>query len=366
MALNINFKNTNSLLRMMLPYLMQYKMGEASNQRIMDRQMQSYSEQDRLMRERSAAEDVLARRTHEYKSKINIKEALEKAFIDVAKTDVGYNNSVKMAQLAERQGDMASAQKYRDDAFNKATPTIQAVMDATKGKVSNEGFMAAMNGLGDDAIKLLMDRATKESELEIDRSKLGLEEKKHGLERQKFGLDVQKFGAEQAGLGPFKTTDYYRVMHTKIEGVKKYLTSMKEFIESGGDISTIAIDWKKLISGPATPKLLGQTLTMLSKYDTEAMEGKLAPSKVRYIDNAYDIASLQEGAIPGVSAEDTMKLEEETNRALETETPKVPVTSAITARPSIHPVGEKKTITINGVRATYIWDGEKWLLSNSQ
>lgn len=35
------------------------------------------------------------------------------------------------------------------------------------------------------------------------------------------------------------------------------------------------------------------------------------------------------------------------------------------AKPSAHQKGEKKTVIINGTPATYIWNGEKWILSNS-
>ncbi len=288
---NINFKNTNSLLQQMLPYLMRYKLGNVEQGRDLER----LSEQDRYLRERMAEEDVYRRKLKEYesgvnveeaqkKSKINIKEDLEKAFVDVAKSNVGYNALIKKAQLSEQAGDTPSAEKFRGEAFNMATPAIQSVMDSTRGKVSNKGFAAAMNALGDDGIKLIMDRATRESELNLERQKFGLEERKLGFEREKFG-------EEKAGGG--KTTDYYKTMHTKITNLQRYLTSMKEYVESGADTSTISVDWKKLLAGPVTPQLLGQALSRLSKYDTKAMKVPLAPEEEAWLDRSWDIMELQ-------------------------------------------------------------------------
>jgi hypothetical protein len=349
---------------------MQNKLGELSNQRYMD----TISEQDRLMRERGAEADVRARGLKQYESGINVEEHLKKLYYDVAAKNSGYDAEIRAAQLAQAAGDAAGYRAHMDKAFEIANPVVTAGINALAGKVNPEDLMAGLRGLGQAGYEKLMTEAGQAGRAAtgagLEEKRQGIDVQKLGLEKAKLGLEKEKFVAE-GGTTSGKTTDYYKAMHSKIGGVQKYLASMKEYVESGGDVST-SVDWEKLLAGPTTPKLLGQALSKLSSYDTKAMKKPLTPEEEAWIDRAWDIVNLQEeektgglgASIPIAGATAGAKgavLSAPTSGANMTPAPAVDATA-----PSAHTTGEKKTVVINGVSATYIWDGTKWLLSDSR
>ncbi len=370
MALNINTSGLNDSLRRLASFFMQNKLSEMSNQRYMD----TLSEQDRLIRERSAESDVRARGLKQYESKINIDEYIKKAFIDTAKSNDAFDYNVRAAQVARESGDEAKAKALYGKAYELAIPNLTAKMNALKGKANEQDFLATMEAFGEDGVEKLMSESGQSARAAtsagLEKSRQGIDVQKLGLEKAKFGLEKEKFVAEAGPGGGGKTTDYYKAMHSKIVGVQKYLASMKEYVESGGDVST-SVDWEKLLAGPTTPKLLGQALSKLSSYDTKSMKKSLTPEEEAWIDRAWDIMNLQEEEKTG-GLGSSIPIPESTAGGAGSAA--IPTPSEATemrpapqkAAPSAHPVGEKKTVVINGVSATYIWDGTKWLLSDSR
>lgn len=334
---------------------MQYKLGNIDQQQ----RLETISEQDRLMRERSAIDAVEAQRNATEKHRLTIDEIFTRANAELSK-EPGYTYLQGKARLARQQGNKADEELYATQMAETMTPYVQALYKQTTGRDLTEKDIAATLAGGGvtGAEKGISEYGTsKRFTEELPIKKITAETSAGHLK-----LAREQFGAEQGAGG--KTTDYYKVMHTKITNVQRYLTSMKEFIESGADTSTILIDWKKLMGGPATPQLLGQALSRLSKYDTKAMKVSLGPEEEAWLDRAWDITELQKekesGGIGSSVLEDFSGQPTTAPVTMPITTP----TTMPTAQPSAHQTGEKKMLTVNGERGIYIWDGDKWLLSN--
>jgi hypothetical protein len=283
-----------------MSFFMQNKLGELSNQRYMD----VISEQDRLMRERAAEEDVYNQKGEQRRKFLNISEAYEKSFIEATK-DPTYTFHVKGARLAELQGDRDLAKQHYGAAFQVATPLLESTTNVLKGQVGPEDYAAWINAMGTEGLQKMMSeagtagRAAKTVGLEekrqgIDIERLGLEKSKHGLERQKFAAETG--GGALGGETPLKTSDYYKAWHSKIEGVKKYLVAMKEGFDDTGTIDA-SIDLKqlqKLWGGTSIPEILGRALTKLNTLDTKAYRSPLSAQDESWIDRSQDITGLKQ------------------------------------------------------------------------
>jgi hypothetical protein len=346
----------------MMSFLMQNKLGELSNERYLD----TLSEQDRLMRERSAQEDVMARGRAKENYGMDFNLAIQKGIIS-AINDPALDGLRRQAQLYDMAGDTERAKQAKEAFASKVPGYINAAYVANTGKrpLSEAEIMDALMATDTDSLMTLIKEGGVNRRFEQE---LPIQKQQAATSAGNLALGQKQFEAEQGPGGTTattKATDYYKNMHTKIGSVQRYLASMKDYVESGGDISQ-EVDWEKLLAGPTTPKLLGQALSKLSTYDTKAMKRPLTPEEEAWIDRAWDIVNLQEeeksGGIGSTAypAGAKQKLEADVNASLGADaTPTAPARS-------IHPVGEKKTVVINGVNATYIWDGTKWLLSDSK
>jgi hypothetical protein len=104
------------------------------------------------------------------------------------------------------------------------------------------------------------------------------------------------------------------------------------------------------------------------------MKKSLTPEEEAWIDRAWDIMNLQEEEKTGGLGSSIPVPESTAGGAGAVGIPSktgsgAPLSATPApqkAAPSAHPVGEKKTVVINGVSATYMWDGTKWLLSDSR
>jgi hypothetical protein len=223
MPININFNKTNNAIKMMLQMMMEKKMGELSGKRQMD--VASY--QDKLIRDRSAEEDVRARGLKEYGSEIDVQAHIKKILADNAKENDPYKAAMQASLILESQGDTAGANAKRLEALQQAGPAIDAYLASLEGKTSRENLMSGLTALGPDGLKNMMDQT-------FSSQKQGLEKEKLGLERQKFGLDERKFVAEQGGGGGQVGKEYITRKTGQINNALGFLAPIARYMEGGG------------------------------------------------------------------------------------------------------------------------------------
>jgi hypothetical protein len=172
-------------------------------------------------------------------------------------------------------------------------------------------------------------------------------------------LALQKDKDRRSLTGQVPQDDYYKLWHAKIEGVKRIVLGFKEAYNSPDtspqDMATLQ---GIMNAAKIKPTEFLKTLADLNKMDTKALTGRFNPNEEKFLDQFGGFGEdnpMPETAptpIPGARA-----------GAFAT------VGAGSVAPPataSAHQTGEKKTVVINGVSATYIWDGTKWLLSDSK
>ena len=356
MALNINTSGLNDSLRRLASFFMQNKLGELSNQRYMD----TISEQDRLMRERGAEADVRARGLKQYESKINLDEHIKKAFIDTAKSNDAFDYNVRAAQVARESGDEEKAKALYGRAYELAIPNLTAKMNALKGKVNEQDFLATMEAFGEDGVEKIMAEAGTNQRAN---AQLPIQKSQAATSAGNLALEKEKFGVEQGGGG--KAGKQY------IDLWSKPLNDAINFLEPvarGDNVFTM------MYQQPA-----GYMSSKLSEIQMRLNNGeKLSKEDEKTITQSRDLKDMIKkysgqrlpGQIQGPGSPADIALTKQTEAGLvrptAQATPAAPMPAVDTTTPSPHTTGEKKTVVINGVSATYIWDGTKWLLSDSR
>jgi hypothetical protein len=276
MALNINTSRLNDALRQMASFFMQNKLGELSQQR----QMDTYSEQDRLMRERSAAEDVQSRKTKDYESKINVEEYIKKAFIDTAKSNDAYDYNVRAGQVAKEAGDLARSKEYYGKAYELAVPNLTAKMNALKGKVDEKDFLATMEAFGEDGVEKIMSEAGTNA-----RANQQLPIQQSQARTSAGNLALQQTKAKQSETGEVPQDEYYKIWHSKIEGVKKVILGFKEAYASPDTTPQERMDIAQILSQvEVKPTEFLKTLSDLNRIDTKAITKRLTPNDEAWLD----------------------------------------------------------------------------------
>jgi hypothetical protein len=314
--------------------------------------MDVYSYEDRLRREAAAAEDVAIRGRAESASKINYENAFKQSLLR-AQENSPLDSVMETARKYEVNGDQANADLWTSKGLAILKQYVDAEVETLTGnKATPEMFKNILLAGGTGGVE----RGVTEKGSNIRAAQqLPIQKLQADTSAGNLALARKKDVEESVAGDGFKTTDYYKAMHTKIFNVQKYLTSMKEYIESGQDVSTISTDWKSLLAGPATPKLLGQALTKLNQYDTEAMRKQLSPEKEAWIDRAMDIATLQQEKPMGVTPEAAGRLEEQTNQAIQAEAAPALVT------PPVVPIRKYVLNTKTGEKYWVSYIGGQWV-----
>lgn len=352
MALNINTSRLNDAIRRMASFMMQNKLGELSNERYMG----AISEQDRLMRERAAEQDVRSRSLEEFKSKINIQDKIKEAFISTAKDNDAYTYNVRAGQVAEQAGDIAKAKSYYGRAFDLARPAVLAQFNALKGQVNENDLMASLEALGESGIEKTMTEAGQMSRAitstGLEKSRQGLEGRRIALSEREQGLKEKEFVATGGGTKGG-------------EKINQTITDAMNFLEPiarGDNVMTMmykepASYMNKQLSIIQQKLLSGAPLTD---------DDKKAISEAR--DFTGVIKKYSEKRLIGQPEYRSGQLEEETNAALEAdkraaqEAPPPPTAPAPQAAPvKVIPPNAPKAYNPTTGETAY-WDGSQWII----
>jgi hypothetical protein len=335
---------------------MQNKLGELSNQRYMD----TISEQDRLMRERQAESESAAHRGRVENYLLGKEEAVFKGLLDASK-DPGIPAKTQQAEVYRVKGDTKMAEQLDAEAEALTEKYVAAAVQAQTGEPFDvNAFRSLVKGGG-------LDRALKSmGEGGVNRrfaKELPIQEKQAATSAGNLALEKEKFGVEQGGGG--KAGKQY------IDLWSKPLNDAINFLEPvarGDNVFTM------MYQQPA-----GYMSSKLSEIQMRLNNGeKLSKEDEKTITQSRDLKDMIKkysgqrlpGQIQGPGSPADIALTKQTEAGLvrptAQATPAAPMPAVDTTTPSPHTTGEKKTVVINGVTATYIWDGTKWLLSDSR
>jgi hypothetical protein len=232
------------------------------------------------MRERSAEADVRARGLKEYESKINVDEYIKKAFIETAKSNDAFDYNVRAAQVARESGDEAKAKDHYGRAYELALPNLTAKMNALKGKATEQDFAATMEAFGEDGVEKLMSEAGTNQRAN---AQLPIQKQQAATSAGNLALEKEKEARKLTGQVP--QDDYYKLWHTKIEGVKRIVLGFKDAYSSP-DTSPQDLTTIKSIMGSVgiKPTEFLKTLADLNRMDTKAMTGRFNPNEEKWLD----------------------------------------------------------------------------------
>jgi len=321
-------------------FLMQKKLGDLSQ----DRTMENYSEMDRLMRERSAEADVAAQRRATEQHGMTMKEIFTRGTIQAA-NETGLDADFKMARNLEVQGDIEGAKRYYETAFKKALPYIQAQSKLATGKeLTPDDVAANLIGGGVGGVEKGTSEAGQNRRSGIS---AGLERGRQGIDIQKLNFDKEKFNAESGG-GTGMTKDQRNAYIDMISDTEKFLIDQGVQGEAvSGNIRALFSSGKTL--NPLSAGNQGKALTYLGEIRAQVIGGKPpTPAQVNFVNSVKNVSRIGETGVQPPPAE----------TALAPSAPAAPAQAAPT-----HTVGERRTVQINGVNATYVWDGTQWVLS---
>lgn len=346
MALRFSFNKTDDTLAMLNRYLMQNKLSEMSNQRYMN----TLSEQDRLMRERMAEEDVLMTRRQQSGHEQRVKEAFYKFQQDIAQMDP-IARLTTLEQFVQEPEAQKQFKRQKEAAMMEMLPVWTKV---SKGEqLDNNDLMALQKYIPTDKIQTTINEWGQNirffKELPIKQGELGVRQGELGVRQREVSLKEK----DQTSGGA-KRGEYYNIWHDKIEGAKQYLSSKASELGADGDELTgdMKSDIARLIASKGnetTPQILGKVLTKLNQYDTKASKGMLTPEEEAWIDRAYDIMGVKKEFAP-----QEISLGGNVGQVLG----KAPAP----AGQSAHAIGERKPKTFdNGSQALYEWDGSRWI-----
>jgi len=346
MAIRINRERLNDAMSKMMSFYMQNKLGEMSNQRYMG----TISEQDRLMRERNAEEDVRKNQYQAEGSRLRMLEDYNAALLDAVKDPV-IDGIRKKAQIAEMMGDQKMADVLWGQHKQKVTGFVNAATQAQGGAPLSVDQVEALIESTD--IKTTMD-VSKEGGVN---RRFGVSSK---IDQQQANtsagnLALQREKAAQSQTGQVPQDEYYKLWHAKIEGVKKVILGFKEAYASPDTTTQERMSIEQILSQvQVKPTEFLKSLADLNKYDTIAMTKRLSPQQEMWLDN---FGGFGENNPEPVYAERKRALEDSVNESLEAENQ-----AGTTQVPSV-------TIPANAPKAynpttgeTAYWDGSKWII----
>jgi len=320
MALNINRSKLNDSIQRMLSFMMQNELSKQSNERYFNRQTDVMSEQDRLMRERSAETDVRARSMKKYESEINLGEHFQKGFFDTAIKNPAFTADIQAAQGYEAIGDMVNAKKYRTRAFEKAMPALQGELEAFEGRVSPESLVAGLEAFGESGVEKMMDKAVQQdiSKRSAGTARRGQDVTVRGqdIDIQKLGLEKDKFRAEQGGPGGMGDKQRKEYIDT-IDKATSFLVDQGVKGESMNSGVRALFDSGKVYD-PMSKENRGQALTYLQEIKMQIIQGKApSPPQQGFLTKVWNVPAVETGGLPspqtGLNTTETVDAEAKIN-----------------------------------------------------
>jgi hypothetical protein len=348
MALNINTSRLNDALRQMASFFMQNKLGELSQQR----QMDTYSEQDRLMRERSAAEDVAAQRGRQDQFKLDKDKAILNGLLKAAENpDIkGLGQKSETLKIAGR---MAEAEAVDKELADRIEASVGAWVQTQTGEPLDTNQFRAMIMAGglDKTLSASNEGGTNRRAAQQLPLQTRATATSESQARTSAGnLALQQTKAIQSETGNVPQDEYYKIWHSKIEGVKKVILGFKEAYASPDTTPQERMDIAQILSQvEVKPTEFLKTLSDLNRIDTKAITKRLTPNDEKWLDKFGGFGEnnpMPEEApspIPGTAVGGVGRV-------------------GASSTTSSHTKGERKPYTDprTGKQAMYEWDGSQW------
>jgi hypothetical protein len=263
-----------------MSFYMQNKLSELSNERYFDRSMGVMSEQDRLMRERAAADDVRSRKLKEYETGLNVKEAVFDALlksngeptIDRVKQDI------RTYEIAGNQAAKAQAEAALE---NLMTTFVQTEVKSSKGLDLDTNDI--QNIIMSTDTKTLGDMRNRNVDVNQFNRRLPMEQQQ--ADTAKGNLDLAQRKEARSATGQVPQDEYYKMWHSKIEGAKRIILGFKEAYASPDTTPEQKISIEAILSRVnVKPTEFLKTMADLNKMDTLAMTGKFTPNQEKFLD----------------------------------------------------------------------------------
>jgi len=326
MPLNINTSRLNDALRQMASFFMQNKLGEMSQQR----QMDTYSEQDRLMRERSAAEEVAAQRGRKSQYDLDISKAFKTGGIK-AIGDPVLDGWRQRAELAKEQGDMVNYELFSNKYAAGFTGFVRAAHKMQTGEDIPENEIQTL--IENSDIPTMMSAVKERNVTERDLAQRPIQERQTKVaESNAFtsagNLALAKTKEARSLSGELTPEEYGKFISTKVQKTMDNINSLMGIlrgVSGAGNAYNVEEVIKsiegsganRLLGGAVSPQALGKMYEELSRYETMAMEGKrLTPTQMRRLDSSVNVFG--DYSIPREN-EMASQLEKDTNAAIEAE-----------------------------------------------
>jgi len=291
MALNINTSRLNDALRQMASFFMQNKLGEMSQQR----QMDTYSEQDRLMRERSAAEEVAAQRGRKSQYDLDISKAFKTGGIK-AIGDPVLDGWRQRAELAKEQGDMVNYELFSNKYAAGFTGFVRAAHKMQTGEDIPENEIQTL--IENSDIPTMMSAVKERNVTERDLAQRPIQERQTKVAESNaftsagnLRLEKDKFGAEQGGPGVLGDKQRTEMI--------KYVSDAMDLLTSQGVIGE-KVGYAGLQTGktlaPLSPQNFGKALTSLAGIHLKLIQRTpLSPSEMQFPAMVRDAFSIEGG-----------------------------------------------------------------------
>lgn len=322
MAFSRDFSNVNQAIQRMMSFLMQNKLGELSNERYMD----TLSEQDRLMRERAAESDVMARKASQEKYNQDIQLELYKSFLEGIKQPP----ITRIMQNIERYnmvGDTASAEAEKKK-FEAIYPSVvNAIYTANTGERPLSEQQIWNFGIGGGLENMINVSKTGssnyqfEQELPIKKQQAATSAGNLALNREQFGLEKEKFGAEQGRpgvLGEKQKTQYLDAINKATDflvgqGVIGDKAGLAYYDVMGGGGKTL---------NPMSSENQGKTLTALNELRLQIIKGVMpTPNQEAFLSKVWNVPQIQAEGLPsmqtGLTPNETTDAESRINQNIE-------------------------------------------------
>jgi hypothetical protein len=322
MAFNRDFSNVNQAIQRMMSFYLQNKLGELSNERYMD----TIAEQDRLMRERSAQEDALARGRAKESYGMDFNLAIQKGIIS-AINDPALDSLRKQAQLFDMAGDTERANQAKEAFASKVPGYINAAYVANTGKrpLSETEIMDALMATDTDSLMTMIKEGGVnrrfEQELPIQKQQAATSAGNLALSREQFGLEKEKFGAEQGRPGMLGEKQKTQYIDT-INKVSDYLISQGVVGENSGSNYFDVFGGGSKTLNPMSAENQGKTLTALNELRLQIIKGGVpTPNQEAFLSKVWNVPQIQKEGVPsmqtGLTPNETTDAETRINQNIE-------------------------------------------------
>jgi hypothetical protein len=322
--------------------------------------MDVYSYEDRLRREAAAAEDVAIRGRAESASKINYENAFKQSLLR-AQENSPLDSVMETARKYEVNGDQANADKYTNMGMAILKQYVDAEVETLTGnKATPEMFKNILLAGGTSGVE----RGVTEKGANIRAAQqLPVQKLQADTSAGNLALARKKDAEEQGGGGKEDIDRWIKLVADAINFLEPISRGdnpvTMPYQEPAGYMSSKLNEIQMRLNDGVPPtkedkKTISESRdlkNLVSKYKNQRLVGQS-----RGPGSATDIA-------------ETGQVEVDLNKAREERMgqpavqPTMPPVSPM-PKASVHPVGEIRFSPEDN--ASYIWDGEKWLLSKRQ